>query len=221
MQSSNKLATILSALSLLGVIVLGILYFTGGHGSKATKKVITSDGKEIVISDDDSTSQIEFPAKYKIVYINTDSLWENYEFMKESKKKLEATEKQMRAQYQGKYDKMKADYEFYMKGSQNGILTKTQMAQKEASLKMQEQEIMELDNQLSSKLMKMQEDLNIMVKDTIQAFINRYRIEKDFTLIIQYGYLSALLSGDQSLDVTPDALRNINKEYYLRKANGN
>ena len=161
----------------------------------------------------DTSTVSDFPAQYKIVYINTDTLWEHYEFVKDSKKKLEAMEKQMRIKYTEKYNKMQSDYEYYVKGAQKGILTKDQMAQKEMSLKQQQEEVMALDNDLSAKLMKNQEDLNNRVKDTIQAFIHRFRVEKGYTMIIQYGYLSALLSGDEKLDVTEAATKGLNKEY--------
>lgn len=166
----------------------------------------------------DTATVGEFPAQYKIVYINTDTLWEHYEFVKDSKKKLEAMEKQMRSRYEEKYNAAQADYEKYYSDIQKGRITsKDAAAQREASLKKQQDEIVALDNQLSNQLMTKQEELNNRVKDTIQAFLHRFRVEKGYTMIIQYGYLSALLSGDEKLDVTEAATKGLNREYTTMK----
>jgi Skp family chaperone for outer membrane proteins len=208
-----------SKLILLALIVLLFSACQKKNIKKEIPKPISKYSAIDEVGKEDTSKSLEFPAQYKIVYINTDTLWEHYEFVKDSKKKLEALEKQMRAKYNEKASKAQAEYDAYVSGIQKGTITnKEQAAQKEASLSQQRDEIVALDNELSAKLMKDQETLNNRVKDTIQAFLHRFRIEKGYTMIIQYGYLSALLSGDEKLDVTVAATKGLNKEYQTFKA---
>jgi outer membrane protein len=162
-------------------------------------------------------SQSNFNGEYKIVYINTDTLWNQYKFVIDGMKKLNQTEASMRKQYESKAMKFQNEYETYMKQGKAGLLTLKQQQDTEASLKEQQQALMDMDKSLSERLVAKKQTLNKQINDTIVAFIERYRVEKGYTLILQYAYLSGVLAADPALDVTNEVLSRLNAKYEFDK----
>ena len=76
---NQRLSLILSALSLLGVVVLFILHFTGA----GTKSRSSLDNKAISAPNSGNT----------VAYIHTDSILKNYELVKDFASKLEVKTK--------------------------------------------------------------------------------------------------------------------------------
>jgi outer membrane protein len=169
------------------------------------------------VTPNQKASVSNFDGEYKIVYINTDTLWNQYQFVIDGMDKLTRTEAVMRKQYESKAKKFQTEYETYMKQGQAGLLTLKQQQDTEASLKEQQQSLMEMDKSLSERLITKKQTLNKQINDTIVAFIERYRVEKGYTLILQYAYLNGVLAADPALDVTDEVLSRLNAKYEFDK----
>jgi Skp family chaperone for outer membrane proteins len=65
--------------------------------------------------------------------------------------------------------------------------------------------------------MSRQNEVNTQLTDTILSFLERYRVEHEYTLILQYGYSSGLLSADKDLDITKDVIQRLNRKYEFEK----
>jgi len=152
------------------------------------------------------------PASGSIVYINSDTLWNNYQFVIEGTEKLNRTEASMRKRYEAKAKKFQSEYENYMKQGQAGMLTLKQQQDTELSLKQQQQELVDMDKNLSEQLIRAKQMLNQQINDTIFAFIQRYRIEKGYSMI-----LTGVIDGDPALDVTRDVVDRLNAKYEFDK----
>jgi Skp family chaperone for outer membrane proteins len=74
-----------------------------------------------------------------------------------------------------------------------------------------------MDKSLSERLITKKQTLNKQINDTIVAFIERYRVEKGYTLILQYAYLNGVLAADPALDVTDEVLSRLNAKYEFDK----
>lgn len=158
-----------------------------------------------------------FNGNYVIAYINTDTLWDQYQNVIDGMEKLTRTEGSMRKQYESKAMKFQAEYEEYMKKGQAGLLTLKQQQEGEEHLKIQQQELLDMDKSLSERLISQKQTMNKEINDTIVAFIERFRVEKGYTLILQYAYLSGVLAADPALDVTDEVLSRLNAKYEFDK----
>jgi outer membrane protein len=164
---------------------------------------------EVVVEE---TSVTAVPGNGQIVFVNSDTLWNNYQFVKDGTEKLNRTEASMRRQYEAKAKKFQSDYENYMKQGQAGLLTLKQQQDTEARLKQQQQALLDMDKNLSEQLIRRKQELNQQINDTIMSFIKRYRIEKGYTMI-----LTNVIDGDPALDVTKDVVDRLNAKYEFDK----
>ncbi|RLD67439.1 MAG: hypothetical protein DRI84_02450 [Bacteroidetes bacterium] len=185
------------------------------------EKSTGSDSSVVVETVEASTvapvTQSNFDGEYKIVYINTDTLWNQYQFVIDGMDKLTRAEASMRKQYEATAMKFQAEYEEYMKQGQAGLLTLKQQQDTEKNLKDQQQALMDMDKSLSERLIAKKQTMNKQINDTIVTFIERFRVEKGYTLILQYAYLSGVLAADPALDVTDEVLGRLNAKYEFDK----
>lgn len=222
MSDKKNLSLVLNIILLIAVAALFVMQFSS-NDEKAnakedlakTEKAKTDESQQIVEEEsiDTAFSEVDFPNNYKIVYVDTDKMWDEYDFVERNMNILERSEKQMREQYESKYKKLEKDYTNFMKLGQEGLLSQSQQQQKAMELENQKQEIDALDMKLSDQLMRQRETLNSQLNDSILSFLDRYRDEHNYTFIFQYSYLNSILSADESLDITDEVVYGLNKEY--------
>jgi outer membrane protein len=182
------------------IIVLFVLFITGNNNSSVvdyTPKTISGD--------------------LKIAFINSDSLWANYEFVKAKKEELAELE----AKYQGQYDylrkKFEQDYNDYVKKGTAGQLTLAQQKEAEATLGEQQQRLMKMDEELTDKFLQEKTVMNQMLLDTILNYIHRYNERTGYDFILEYSKISGIFYANDSLDITENILNGLNFEYRKRK----
>ena len=158
------------------------------------------------------------PAHFTVAYVNTDSLWAQYKFVQDALTQLQNTESQMKARLQSKAKKLQDDYEKYVRQGKAGLLTLQQQKDTEARLTKQQQEGVQMEQNLQGQLMAHKQEVNNKLTDAILSFLNSYRMEHHYTLILQYGYSSGLLSASPKLDITKDVIKRLNAKYDFDKS---
>jgi outer membrane protein len=175
----------------------------------------------------DSTQVVETPVKtvsantetaayngeMKIVFIDTDSLVSRYKFFTDGNERMINLEASMRNRLESKGQKLKKEYEEYMRQGKAGLLTLKQQQDTEASLTKQQQDLGALEQRLSEDLMMKKQMLNKQINDTVANFIEAFRVEKGYTFILQKQTLNGVLSGDPALDVTEEVISRLNAKY--------
>jgi len=214
------------------LIVLGVAFSFGliscNQNNINGKAIAAEDSTKVTETAEPQTAETTAPVEakgrvsnfngeYKIVYINTDTLWNQYQFVIDGMAKLSRAEAVIRKQYESKAKKFQTEYETYMKQGKAGLLTLKQQQDTEASLKQQQQNLMQMEQSLGDQLMQKKQVLNKQINDTIVAFIERYRVEKGYTLILQYAYLNGVLAADPALDVTEEVVDRLNAKYNFEK----
>jgi len=147
----------------------------------------------------------------KVVYINTDTLWEQYEFVKNTLAHLEKEGKRLKSTYEAKMIKLQNDYLDYQKNG--ALLTLQQQKDREADMMKQQEDIKKLEEEVQNKLIIRKQEINNQINDTILAFLNRYRVKHGYDLILQYAYLNSILAATPKLDITGDVVKELNGEY--------
>ena len=145
----------LNILLFIAVVILYILFFTSKP--KNDEKNVTFSTKNRIQT---------------IAFVNSDTLMEHYNFVKDLKANLESNKKQLEAQFTSKqnyFQKQIAD----LQSKVSTYLISKEEAQKKAA-EMQ-QELMELNQNLTDKLSKQELEMNTALLDTISSFINNTR----------------------------------------------
>lgn len=211
---NNKGLTVFN--TILSIILLGaIIYLFMGNNSDnsdVSGSNIENDTIPAKVNlENQNASETGSFGDMKVVYINTDSLWDQYKFVQNTLKKLEAEQNRLQATYEAKMSKLQIDYNDYVeKGSS---LPLQQQKEREASLKKQQADIKALEDEVTKKLVVKKQELNNQINDTILAFINRYRLANGYDIILQYAYLNGILSATSDIDVTADVVAKLNEEY--------
>lgn len=199
--SCNKLSFYFSLASLLGVIVLFILYFFVNKGEDAINNEVSNIQKKTV----------------SIGFVNSDTIMENYSLVKNMKDSLEAKQTAAEASFtsqQTAFENSVLDYQTKMKANSLSIEEATKT---ETLLTQQQEYLYKLNEELSTKLAEEEVKMNAMLQDSIMNFLKRYNKKYNFDYILGFAPGSGILYANDSLDITNDVLDGLNKDYKSEK----
>ena len=191
-------ATLSLILNVILVIAVSVLFYLQFHHSKNK-----------LDPDSNNTSG----AASNIVFVNTDTIWNNYKFVEDKKKELKAIEQNLQTQYDNKAKAFEKEYKEYLKQGTSGKLTLAQQKKREEELGKEQQQIAEYDKQLSNEFMELQQKLNSQIQDSIINYIRKINKKNNFTFVLGYSRNSGILYANDKNNITKDVVEGLNKEY--------
>ncbi len=201
--------TLLNVITLVGLIVLYVLFFTNKTGT-GDKPGIDSSAIEKL---DENIPNI--------AYVNSDSIIENYTLYEEMQDDLEKKQEEMQSQLQWKRSQFEKDARaFYEKLNSGGFLTRQSAEEEQQKLAKREQEIMEMSQKLSNDLANIEIKWHSKILDTITSFLKRYNTKKNYDYILGYSKGGGILLANDSLDLTEEILIKLNTQYAKSKETG-
>lgn len=190
--------TSLALIAILFIAVAGlyILHFTGKNGNTSGK-----DGA----SEGVNTSEL------KIAYIKVDSLIINYDFAQEMHDGFSRQQEAFSREYGEKRSRFESQAaSFQEKVQRGGFLTQESALRERDRLAGEEQQILKLDQELSTKLSQIQADNNKQLLDSLMNYLKIYNKDKKYTYILNS---SDVLVGDEALNITKEVLTNMNARF--------
>lgn len=188
---------IISIIALGAVAVLYILYFTGGTA---------------VVENEMATKRLSEPGgEVNIAYVKADSILLNYNLAQDLHddftKKQEA--------YNTEYGEKRQSFEkeaaaFQEKLQRGGFLTEQRAIQERDRLVSKEQEIMQLDQDLSSKLAEIQTANNRQILDSLMNYLKEYNRNNKYDYILNGA---SVLIGQEAHNLTHEVLEALNEQY--------
>ena len=191
---------IVSIVLFVAVAVLYVLHFTG---EKNTKPGVST------------TSQSGNTNGFRIAYVKADSVILNYDLSQDLHN--EFTKKQ--EAYTTEYGTKRQTFEkeaaaFQEKLQRGGFLTEQRAVQERDRLAGKEQEILKLDQELSSKLAQFQQDNNQKILDKLLDYLKKYNETAHYDYILNGA---DVLVGDEAHNITAEVLKALNEEYGIDK----
>ena len=187
----------LNVLLLIAVIVLYILHFSG-------------NGKST--SNQGGTATVNADAK--IVYINMDTLLNNYtqsrEFNEAFLKKLEANRTELNIKVKN-FDREAA--EFRNKVENNGFMTRERAEQAQMDLMIKQQNLQKLQQEMTENAQREQMEINRKLYDAITNFLTEYNKAKGFQLILSTTLGGNVLFAQEGFDITNEVVSQLNEQY--------
>jgi outer membrane protein len=184
----------LNIISVIGVIVLFILYFTCW---KSCSQYANKSNKSSVV----------------VGFINSDTIMEHYNLVQELKSKIEAKEKLANDSFTMQQKNFEAEVSEYQRNVQANKLSIAQAQATEKYLGQKQQNLAALKEDLTQKLSNDELKMNGELLDSIMNFLKRYNRKHNFDYIFGFAKGSNILFANDSLDITKEVLKNINKEY--------
>jgi outer membrane protein len=145
-----------------------------------------------------------------IVYINADSLLENFSYFKDKINKLKEQETDATNRINQQMGALEAEFKAVQKKIQQGLLAPNQIAAEEQRLGRKQQTLLAEQEQLSQQLLRQTQQVNAELQDELITLMDKLREEKGYDYILQYGQGSSVLSAANNNDITLDVLNLLN-----------
>jgi outer membrane protein len=193
---------IFNVLLTMAVVVLFALHFSGksGGGKSAADNVA------------------EASSNLRIAYFNSDTVRENYELFKVEKIAIEAEMKNAEDRLVGEQKKFQKDVQEFQQRAE--FLTITERESREQKLGRRQQELMQLEQQLTDDLQSKEAGVNKRIFDNVEAFLKDYAKKNNFSYVISYIPGGQIWYTNPALDISKDMLDALNADYAKNKTAG-
>jgi outer membrane protein len=206
------------SLILNGVLAVAVaILFYQVNGLK--KHTDSTQSNEVTESEGTTQALIESNTNLsdaKIVFVNTDSINEKYNYISDFTKTIRARKSALEAQMESMTLKFQQDYQSYQQSAQAGIASQSELMRQEENLKRQQNELANKELQMQNlgiELEEKNEELNSNVKVFLKK-INNGR----FDYILSYSDLvPTILLTNPKLDITAEVIKGLNEEYASKK----
>lgn len=156
------------------------------------------------------------PNVEQIVYVNSDSLLNNYEYFKEIRTQFEDKAKKAQADLQSKGNSFQKEVADYQKNA--GTMSAEQRANTEERLARKQDELGRLNQNASASLAQQEAEENEKLYNKVSAFLKKHAEENGYKLVLTYSKSNpTVLYADESLEVTNEVVKGLNAEYAKEK----
>ena len=152
----------------------------------------------------------------KIVFVNSDSLLNNYEYFKQLKSTFEEKSKKAQTDLQAKGSAFQREVAAYQKNAAN--LSADQRAATEERLARKQQELAAYNQNAGNALANEEAAENEKLYNRVAEFLKKYGKEKGYKMVLTYSKSNpTVLFADESLDVTKEVVSGLNAEFKKEK----
>ena len=189
----KNLSIALNAVLIIAVGILYMFHFSGNEG-KETVKTVAGEGA--------------------VVYINTDSLLNSYKFAVDLNEKFLKKQEDSRTDFNFKAQKLEKEaVEFQRKLQNNGFLTRARAEEAQRKLIEKQQNLQQLDRQLSAELMGEQNANSKQLFDSVTNYLKIYNADRKYSLILSTTKGGNVLLSQEGLDITQEIINGLNSRY--------
>ncbi len=167
-----------------------------------------------------STTSTSKQASGRIVYVNTDTLLNQYDYYKDVAKASENKRFRLETDISNKAKNLQNKAAFFQQKAQQGGLTQEQGQTAQAQLQQEEQSIMAFRDKAAQDLAKEDAKKSEEVLSNIQAFLKSYNAGDKYDMVIGYSKGGNVFYAKEDLDITKAVLEGLNKKYADDKKSG-
>ncbi|MBA3899090.1 MAG: OmpH family outer membrane protein [Bacteroidetes bacterium] len=206
------------ALNVVMAIAVGILYFL--HFSSSTPNNAQADNEESVVTEGEMQEMVSaIKADSRVYYVNSDSLYGNFQMMKKLEEDLLAEKKKVEGQFKAKVTAFENEYMDLQSRAEKGLLTSAEAQKKEAALINQEKNLKLLQEKLTNDLYDKEDEVKNKIQDYIYNYLKKYQQENGMDFILGYTRAGGpVLYGNEALDITNEVVSGLNRDYEKQTA---
>lgn len=149
----------------------------------------------------------------RIVYVNTDTLLNNYEYYKDVVKEFENKSFALDNELQRKAQSFQNEVALFQRRVQAGGLSEQQALTQQAALQKKEQDIMMYRENAAGNLQQDQAKKTDELLNKIHEYLKKYNASDRYDMVIGYSKGGGVLYAKEDLDITQDVLKGLNDEY--------
>jgi outer membrane protein len=198
----QKLLLFWNILLTIGVLILMLLFF------KANKTA--GPATEPLMINPTQMQKLQQGAG-KIVFINIDSLYTQYEFVKELKKQLEQSQKNKQKELESKYIAFEREVNDFREIAER--LSPTEAEKQQMALMEKEQKLIQLREKINNELLTSEAEMNEKLSERINNYLKKYKKQIPFDYVLSFTKGGGILYANDSLDITKNVVKGLNEEY--------
>lgn len=150
----------------------------------------------------------------RIVYINTDTLMNNYLLAIELNEAFLKKQEERRTELNVKAKSLDQEAnEFQRKLQNNGFLSEARAIDARDQLLVKQENLRKLQQDMIDKTAREQNDLNRQLFNKITSFLKEYNKDNKFDIVLSTQLGSTVLYAENGFDITNDVVRLLNEEY--------
>lgn len=151
----------------------------------------------------------------KVAYVNTDSLFEQYQLLKDLEDQFVAEKLTMENKFRDKVNKLEQDY----RDAEAGASQLSQEALQILGMKLQqrEQALMEEKQAMEEELYKSEQEKNDQLFDDLRTFLDDYARNEGYHMIYGYNGYGNVLYMDDQFNITNIVVDSLNIAYNKKK----
>jgi len=145
-----------------------------------------------------------------IVFINSDSLLDNYNYFNSMKDILEKKQDSIDVMLKSRAQSLESEVMNYQNKAAG--MSPDQRMQEEERLMTKQQGLIELKEKLIGELQERESGMDDSIHANLSRFLREYNKQKNYLYILGYQRGSGILFAHDSLDITRDVLEGLNKQ---------
>ncbi len=158
------------------------------------------------------------PTAGSIVYLQLDSVVNNYDMFNDLKSELEVKVQKIQSELQSKGRAFQNAAKDFENKINKGLLTQAEAQERNQVLSNRQADLQNLSAQKEAEIAEEQAVMINKVMDAIQTYVAKYNEEKKYALILtSTAATTNVLVGDPSLDITAEITEGLNNEYVKQK----
>lgn len=189
------------ALNVVFALAIAYLFFTQNQEKGVEDKFAETLEEQIA-------EEVDEPLQVR--YVNSDSIWSKYDFVREMRDNLAEKQEEYRSDLERRLTTFEKEVMDFQQNAQT--MSQFEGEEKQKELIAKEQELSRLQEDLSVKLMEMEDKMKRDLRKNILSYLKRYRNEK-VDVILDFSTNSSVLMIDDSLNLTQEVLNGLNEEY--------
>jgi outer membrane protein len=177
----------------------------------------TATGKTADIQADYVARGEYVPAQSNIVFVNFDTLLNNYDMFFDLQKKFLEKQQKLEAELtrsSRSYERQVGDFQEKV---QKGLVTRSEAQQLEMQLMQVQQELMGQRDEYSQELMEEEQVMNRQLQHSIYDFLEEYNNRHKYHYIFSHSFGGPLLYTDRNLNITREVIEGLNQKYRQNK----
>ncbi|MCK5464362.1 MAG: OmpH family outer membrane protein [Bacteroidales bacterium] len=153
-----------------------------------------------------------------IVYVNIDTLLNNYEYFTDMQKDFTDKQSELEAELNNRSRQYEASAMDAQNKVQKGLVTRREAAELEQQLLAEQQSLLQLRDQLTLQLQEEEQVSNRKLINAIMEYLKVYNAEQNYQFIFSNSFGDNVLFANEQLDITYIILPGLNEQYRAEKA---
>ncbi|MGB0403319.1 MAG: OmpH family outer membrane protein [Salibacteraceae bacterium] len=195
------------------ILTVAILFLLFGNNTPSTTEVEEIEIDTIVEADTNIEEQARIMAK--VVFINNDTLFEYLDMYDDLEDELLAEKIKLEGRYKRELEKLEKDYLDLRERAP--FMTQSQGEAAQAKLVQKQQELGQMEQDLSIKFSRKEADMVMKIKSTIEEYCERNKEEFGYDFVLGKSQVGGIHYANPGRDITEEVIEGLNAEYRASK----